>query len=51
MPPDGKPQKQKGRLRHAPGGHHVEQDLQKQQQDIIVITCGLLLILLAKVLA
>lgn len=30
MPPDGKPQKQKGRLRHAPGGHHVEQDLQKQ---------------------
>lgn len=53
MPPDGTPQKIEGtRIRHAPLEDIMWNKISKsRQQDIIVITCGILLILLAKVLA
>ena len=53
MPPDGTPQKIEGtRIRHSPLEDIMWNKISKsRQQDIIVITCGILLILLAKVLA
>lgn len=50
---NGTPQKIEGtRIRHAPLEDIMWNKISKsRQQDIIVITCGILLILLAKVLA
>lgn len=53
MPPGETPQKIEGTwIRHAPLEDIMWNKISKsRQQDIIVITCGILLILLAKVLA
>lgn len=52
MPPDGKPQKDRRDGYDMPPEDIMWNKISKsRQQDIIVITCGLLLILLAKVLA